>query len=76
MMTSFRESSARVAAWRMRSIASLMMASLSMYVSDVGTYARAGSSVVADEVLTAFSKHFIRELGGHVCSARSRHLPA
>ena len=39
MMTSRRERSARVAAWRMRSIWSLMIASLSMYVSLDGTYA-------------------------------------
>ena len=39
MMTSVRERSAWVAACRMRSIASLMIASFSMYVSDDGTYA-------------------------------------
>ncbi len=39
MMTSRRERSACVAEWRIRSIASLMIASLSMYVSLEGTYA-------------------------------------
>ena len=39
MMTSRRLSNDRVALWRMRSIASLMMASFSMYVSVVGMYA-------------------------------------
>ena len=36
MITSRRESSERVALWRMRSICSLMMASFSMNVSVVG----------------------------------------
>ena len=39
MITSRRESSASVAAWRMRSISSLMIESFSMYVSVDGTYA-------------------------------------
>ena len=39
MITSRRASSACVAAWRMRSISSLMIASFSMYVSVDGTYA-------------------------------------
>ena len=39
MITSFRVSSAWVAAWRIRSISSLMDESFSMYVSVEGTYA-------------------------------------
>ena len=39
MITSERDSSACVAAWRMRSIWSLMIASFSMKVSVVGMYA-------------------------------------
>ncbi len=39
MITSRRESSACVAAWRMRSISSLMIESFSMNVSVDGTYA-------------------------------------
>jgi hypothetical protein len=39
MMTSRRDRSACVAAWRIRSIWSLMIASLSMNVSVVGMYA-------------------------------------
>ena len=39
MMTSRRDSSANVAAWRIRSISSLTIESFSMNVSVVGTYA-------------------------------------
>ena len=37
MMTSSRSKSDRVAAWRIRSICSLMVDSFSIYVSDRGT---------------------------------------
>ena len=39
MMTSLRSSSACVAAWRIRSICSLICESFSIYVSVRGTYA-------------------------------------
>jgi hypothetical protein len=39
MITSLRESSERVAEWRMRSMASLIIASFSMKVSLAGMYA-------------------------------------
>ena len=39
MITSLRVRSACVAAWRIRSISSLMVESFSMYVSVEGTYA-------------------------------------